>query len=324
MVSTDLLAELGLQVEAVLDYDLRGDLVECGVWRGGASFLMAELLRQAGVSDRTVWLFDSFEGLPPPAEVDGPAALACVSNTEHVRHFDNWRASVEEVKRTAEKLGVSRYTRFVKGWFEETLPANKARPGPIALLRIDADWYGSVKCCLDNLYDEVVEGGLIVLDDYYTFDGCAKAVHEFLAERHLPHRIETIGHAYEAAVFRKGSGTWHEFRRIHLSRQEIEASVPREATLIFVDEEEVRHSIDLPHPTVPFLERDGEWWGSPESSADAIHELERAIQKGAAFIVFAWPAFWWLEHYSVFHRHLRSSFRCVLDNERLVVFDLRS
>src|SRR4030095_5966415 len=76
MVSTEALVDLAHQVRAVLAYGIPGDFVECGTWRGGASFLMAALLRQAGVADRKVWLCDSFEGIPPPQEIDGQAAKA--------------------------------------------------------------------------------------------------------------------------------------------------------------------------------------------------------------------------------------------------------
>ena len=92
------------------------------------------------------------------------------------------RASIEEVLRIATELGLASYTEFVKGWFDQTLPTNRDRIGPIALLRIDCDWYSSVMCCLDNLYDQVADRGFVVLDDYYTWDGCAIAVHEFLGQ----------------------------------------------------------------------------------------------------------------------------------------------
>src|SRR5438105_3351167 len=159
------LVELARQVRVVHEHDIPGAFVECGTWRGGASFLMADLLRQAGVTDRKVWLFDSFEGIPPPEAIDGPGALAWAQNTDDPWYFDNLRVSVEEVRRTATTLGVISYTEFVKGWFDQTLLANRQRIGPIALLRIDCDWYTSVRCCLENLYDQVVEGGFILLDD---------------------------------------------------------------------------------------------------------------------------------------------------------------
>src|SRR5919108_423410 len=76
MVRLESLVDLAFQIQHVLCHNVPGNFVECGVWRGGSSFLMAELLRQAGVTDRKVWLFDSFEGLPPPESIDGPAAIA--------------------------------------------------------------------------------------------------------------------------------------------------------------------------------------------------------------------------------------------------------
>jgi hypothetical protein len=75
---------------------------------------------------------------------------------------------------------------------------------------------------------------------------------------------------------------------------------------------------------IPFLEQDGQYWGRPEDDETAIRELERLRLAGPAFLAVGWPAFWWLDFYTAWHRHLRSNFRCVLENERLVVFDLRS
>src|SRR5262249_42285718 len=150
-----------------------GAFVECGVWRGGASFLVAELLRQARARGRRVWMFDSFEGIPPPEQIDGPKALDWATNKDGPWYFDNLRVSLEEVQRTAVQLGLAPYVELVKGWFERTLPENRDRIGPVAILRIDCDWYSSVRCCLDNLYDLVVDGGFVIFDDYYAYDGCA-------------------------------------------------------------------------------------------------------------------------------------------------------
>src|SRR5262249_61300972 len=126
-------------------------------------------------------------------------------------YYDNCRASVEEVRRAAADLGVAGYTEIVKGWFEETLPAFRSRLGPIAILRIDGDWYASVRCCLDNLFDQVVEGGLVIIDDYYAYEGCRLAVHEFFGERRLSYALESVGgppaDQLECAVFPKGMDT---------------------------------------------------------------------------------------------------------------------
>ena len=129
------------------------------------------------------------EGLPPPAPIDGPAAQRWADDVHGPDYHDNCRATIEEVTAQAARFGLEDRVEIVKGWFEKTLPGARDRIGPIALLRIDADWYESVRTCLHALFDLVVPGGFVVIDDYYDWDGCAVAVHEFLAERRLPHRI---------------------------------------------------------------------------------------------------------------------------------------
>ena len=327
MVGVESLVELAIQVQQVLAQKIPGDFVECGVWRGGASFFIAELLRQAGVADRKVWLFDSYEGLPPPEEIDGPAAMAYAKNTGGSWYVDNCRASLEQVQRIGRDLGLASYTEFVKGWFEQTLPTHRARVGPIALLRIDCDWYSSVRCCLDNLYDQVVDRGFVILDDYYTWDGCAIAVHEFLGKRGLSNRIESAPNegSYQSAMFRKGDVTWNWEHRLHLSAQEIANLIPPEDTFILIDQGMFRSEISAGSRALPFLERGGQDWGPPPDDQTAIREFERLRQsRGATFIVFLWPAFWWLDYYAAFRQHLVSNFCCVLENDRLVAFNLRS
>jgi O-methyltransferase len=330
MVPAEALVDLAWQVCAVLDAGLPGDFVECGVWRGGAAFLMADLLRQAGIRDRRVWLFDSFEGLPAPEAIDGPAAMAYTRNTRAPWYLDNCRASLEGVRETAVRLGLHAYTEFVKGWFEKTLPANRRRLARIAILRIDADWYRSVRCCLDQLYDRLVEGGFVILDDYYAYDGCAAAVHEFLAARRLPHRIESVSGGpgtpgyHPCAVFRKGSKTWVWTRRLFATARVLASIVPPGAAFLFVDEGQLVGAVPAGRRAIPFLERDGQYWGPPADDQSAIRELERLRQAGAGFIAFAWPAFWWLDHYAGFAGWIRSRFPCLLSSDRLVVFDLRT
>jgi O-methyltransferase len=330
MVPERSLVELARQVSAILALGVPGDFVECGVWRGGSSLLMAELLRQAGVSDRRVWLFDSFDGLPPPAEIDGARALAYSTDRADPWYRDNCRASLEEVKNSVAALDLGGWTRLVEGWFEATLPTHRDRIGPIALLRIDGDWYSSVRCCLDNLYDQVTDGGLVILDDYYAWDGCAIATHEFLGRRRLGHRIEgVVGRAegvdaYESAVFRKGGGrtTWQWMYQLYLTARDIASRIPAGDTMILVDQGQFDATVGAGRHILPFLERDGEYWGIPENDEVAILELERLQHSGARSIVFGWPAFWWLSHYRKFHEYLRSKFKVSLHNDRLIVFDL--
>jgi hypothetical protein len=106
--------------------------------------------------------------------------------------------------------------------------------------------------------------------------------------------------------------------------QEIMGAIPEEESLILVDEEQIRSALVPSRRAIPFLEQDGQYWGPPPDDATAIRELERLREAGAAFMVFAWPAFWWLDHYAGLHQHLRKEFRCVLQNDRLIAFDLRS
>ena len=112
-------------------------------------------------------------------------------------------------------------------------------------------------------------------------------------------------------------------RRESLSLSEIRRAIPSGATYILVDELQTRLADDAHCRSLPFLENNGEYWGSPEDDRQAISELERMRKSGCTHIVFAWPAMWWLDYYTGLHRHLESGFRRVLKNERLIVFDLR-
>jgi hypothetical protein len=153
-----------------------GDVVECGSARGGSAALMGLALQKLK-SDRTVWVFDTFEGIPAPTTDDPDYEIASL-------YTGAFRGEIEEVKGTFQRLGILDKFRFVQGKFEDTLPQTKL--GPIALLHIDGDWYSSVKACLDNLYDHVSPGGIIQLDDYGFWRGAEKATNEFLSKRNLP------------------------------------------------------------------------------------------------------------------------------------------
>ena len=114
--------------------------------------------------------------------------------------------------------------------------------------------------------------------------------------------------------------TWME--RLQMATQEIATLIPSGYTFILVDQDQWGGEVVVGRHAIPFLERDGQYWGPPLDDDTAIKELERLRQSGASFIVFGWPAFWWLDHYAELHRYLRSEFSCVLKNSRLVVFNL--
>jgi SAM-dependent methyltransferase len=111
--------------------------------------------------------------------------------------------------------------------------------------------------------------------------------------------------------------------RVQLAKEEVTGLVPPGESLILVDQQQFGSEFIDKCYAIPFLERDGLYWGPPSDDETAIRELERLRRSGAGFIVFGWPAFWWLDYYAELNRYLRSRFRCVLENERLVVFDLR-
>ena len=113
------------------------------------------------------------------------------------------------------------------------------------------------------------------------------------------------------------------YHQLQLAIREIEALIPAGESFILVDEDSWRIDAGGGRRAIPFLERDGHYWGHPPDDETAIRELERLRESGAGFVVFGWPAFWWLEYYEGLHRYLRSRYRCLLENERIVVFDLR-
>jgi hypothetical protein len=118
-------------------------------------------------------------------------------------------------------------------------------------------------------------------------------------------------------VVAKG-GTWRLMRRRLTLLHELAQVIPPGAPLVLVDD----GTLGAEQWAIPFLERDGVYWGRPADDATAIAELERLRASGARFIAFAWPAFWWLDHYAGFHRHLRSRYRCRLESRTTVVFDV--
>lgn len=160
-----------------------GAIVECGVWRGGMS---------AGIADmfpgRHHALFDSFEGLPPAKPIDGQSAIDWQNDKGSPAYFDNCSAE-QAFAEKAMGMSAAGSFRLVRGWFSDTLPGCDIGD-EIGLLRLDGDWYESTMDCLVNLYPKVRKGGLIIIDDYYAWDGCARAVHDFLSQHQLAERIE--------------------------------------------------------------------------------------------------------------------------------------
>ena len=130
--------------------------------------------------NRHIWLFDSWEGLPAPSEYD-------ITHNEERGVKGSLKASEEVVRELIfEKLKLDNSkVHLVKGWFDYTIPLHKKDIGKIVLLHLDCDWYESVRFCLEELYDNVIRDGFIVIDDYGYWRGCKRAVDEFIERRNL-------------------------------------------------------------------------------------------------------------------------------------------
>jgi O-methyltransferase len=183
-----------------IEKKIPGDFVECGVWKGGSSGLMALAAEQ---TNKKIHLYDSFEGLPEPSEKDGTDAAdySAGANTGHMKTIGKCVGTLTEVKKLMEeKLHIepSRLVYHV-GWFKDTL--SKWPPNSIALLRLDGDWYESTRLCLEFLYPAISAGGFIIIDDYFCWRGCALAVDEFREKYKIVEPVVRIDH--DSAFWRK-------------------------------------------------------------------------------------------------------------------------
>jgi hypothetical protein len=182
-------------VVSVLDEGVQGDLVECGVWRGGAAILMRGILAAWGSTDRTVWVADSFAGLPAPELPHDTLDLSAERRPE----------LIVSLRRVQENFALydllDSQVRFLEGWFKDTLPG--APIGAIAVLRLDGDLYESTMTSLTALYDRVSPGGFVIIDDYNRLPSCRAAVDDYRAPRGIADPIIDIDWA--GAYWRKSS-----------------------------------------------------------------------------------------------------------------------
>lgn len=173
-------------VEEVLANNIPGDFVETGSWRGGTVIFMRALLKIHGVTDRNVWVADSFEGMPVPKDENDGNDLS---------HLDSLAVSLDSVKSNFEKFDLlDDQVKFLKGWFCDTLPG--APIEKISILRLDGDLYHSTMDSLTNLYKKVSKGGYVIVDDYYSWPACGKAVTDFLEQEGIsPELVDIDGSA---------------------------------------------------------------------------------------------------------------------------------
>lgn len=201
MLPPERLITLYQQVAHCEKTGLAGDLVECGVWKGGSTALMALANLERGAARRRIHLFDAFTDIcEPDSAVDGERAVREVrawgkgggtgGKLAPVTGFYDAMGGAGTLDGNKELLEKTvgypaEFLHYHIGWFQDTLPKDAPAMGPIAVLRLDGDWYASTKVCLEHLYDKVVLGGFVIVDDYGAYEGCRKAVDEFLAARRL-------------------------------------------------------------------------------------------------------------------------------------------
>ncbi|MGB7270506.1 MAG: TylF/MycF/NovP-related O-methyltransferase [Albidovulum sp.] len=186
MVGTRRLNNFRQRIESVIGNKIPGDIVETGVWRGGACILARGVLKAYGVTDRRVIVCDSFEGLPPPDDAKFPADAG-----SNFHEFEDLSVSLEQVKSNFERFGLlDDQVVFLKGWFRDTMKDVPSKQ--IAILRLDGDMYESTIDPLEHLYDRIPKGGWIIVDDYRVVPAAKAAVHDFLDARSLKPVIEEI------------------------------------------------------------------------------------------------------------------------------------
>jgi O-methyltransferase len=215
MTSPERIAALCSSIDYVVDNDIPGSIVECGVWRGGSMMAAALRLIRNGDEARDLYLYDTFSGLTAPSEhdrraADGQSAQAILAERDPSQPGNIWciagladvQANLARTNYPAEKC------HYVEGPVEETIPS-RGPLGPIAILRLDTDWYQSTLHELNHLYAQIVPGGVLIIDDYGFWEGARKAVDEFLGAigpKPLLARIDDTGRL----AVKPGPSTGHD------------------------------------------------------------------------------------------------------------------
>lgn len=180
-------------IEDVLRRGVPGDLLEAGVWRGGAAMLMRGVLRAHAVMDRIVWAADSFQGLPEPDAVRFPREATAHHGAVMRDAYHHLAVDLEAVRANFARYGLlDDQVRFLPGWFKDTLPVAPIRR--LAVARIDGDYYESTRDALVHLYDHLSVGGFLIVDDYGedAWTHCRQAVDEFRAERGITEPMQPV------------------------------------------------------------------------------------------------------------------------------------
>jgi O-methyltransferase len=196
-------------VRYCVDRGIEGDFAECGVWRGGSIIAMIMALQQVGGDDRDIWLYDTFEGMTEPTDADTSPihkpAVEIWRDAEEAgqpafpEYFDPELFNEQVVRENVLSTGYAEERlHFVRGPVEQTIPAHA--PERIALLRLDTDWYESTRHELEHLYPRLVDGGVLIIDDYGHWEGARRAVDEYFSGTAKPLLLNRIDYTGRVAV----------------------------------------------------------------------------------------------------------------------------
>jgi len=200
MTSVERMYALYSSVKYILTNDVPGSFVECGVWRGGSSMLIAQMLMNRNITDRKIYLYDTFEGMTEPThndvDISGKDAAAQFKEIE-----GGW--CLADLADVQQNMGRTHYPSesivYVKGKVEDTIPATMPADA-IALLRLDTDWYESTKHELNHLYPKLITKGVLIIDDYGHWEGCKKAVDEYFSEHQINLLLNRIDYTCRVGI----------------------------------------------------------------------------------------------------------------------------
>lgn len=204
MTSPERIYSLCEAVKYLSDNDISGDIVECGVWKGGSMMAVAETLLSTGDMSRNLYLFDTFEGMVQPSvndvDIYGVTAEKLFKKFYNVKGKPAWcYAGIEIVKKALNSTGYpDNKIHFIKGMVENTIPS--LAPDNIALLRLDTDWYESTKHELEHLFKRLTKGGVLIIDDYGHWKGARKAVDEYFTNNNIKILLNRIDYSGRIAV----------------------------------------------------------------------------------------------------------------------------
>lgn len=204
LTSPERIASLVNAVNYIVDNKIEGDIVECGVWKGGSSMAAIATLKYKKDFSREVYLYDTYEGMSVPTEEDkvftGTSANEMLQSSDINDASSVWcYSSIEEVRTNVSTLNYPKdKIHYIKGKVEDTIP--QYMPEKIAVLRLDTDWYQSTKHELEHLYPLLVKGGVLIIDDYGHWEGARKAVDEYMEHQKLAILLNRIDYTGRIAI----------------------------------------------------------------------------------------------------------------------------